>query len=106
MSIATPINTANPTMPAQSEAQNHSHNDVQPSRMPPHTLAPSPNDRPACQAQVTAVTVRAGERYEEAMKILREAADATEIVRKTPRHRELSDNDVSPGSGSVFPGGE
>jgi hypothetical protein len=53
----------------------------------------------------TIVTVRAGGRYDEAMKILHEAAEVPEITESLPPHRRLSDNDVSPGSGSVFPGG-
>lgn len=53
----------------------------------------------------TVVTVRAGGRYDEAMKILREAAQAPEIEHNLHPQRRMSDNDISPGSGSVFPGG-
>jgi hypothetical protein len=54
----------------------------------------------------TVVTVRAGTRYDEAVKIMTESAQVPELDEAHPPHRRLSDHDVSPGSGSVFPGGE
>jgi hypothetical protein len=54
----------------------------------------------------TVVTVQAGERYDEAMAILRHASAAPEqeIHIHPGRVHPSSDSDVSPGSGSVFVG--
>lgn len=53
----------------------------------------------------TLVTVRSGARRDEAEAILRQASEVPEITHLEPHGRRLSDNDVSPGSGSIFPGG-
>jgi hypothetical protein len=52
----------------------------------------------------TIVTVRAGERYDEAVKILRQAEEVPEVTDAAHSHRHLSDNDLPARSGSVSPG--
>ena len=52
----------------------------------------------------TIVTVRAGDRHDEAVKILREAEEVPEIIDPAPSRRHLEDNDLPARSGSVAPG--
>jgi hypothetical protein len=52
----------------------------------------------------TLVTVRAGDRYDEAAAILRAAAEVPEVTDHHPHGRRLSDNDLSSRTGSVLPG--
>lgn len=52
----------------------------------------------------TIVTVRAGDRYDEAAAILREAAEVPEVIEAVHSRRGLTDNDLPPRSGSVAPG--
>lgn len=52
----------------------------------------------------TIVTVRAGDRYDEALQILLQAADVPEVTDPMHPRRPTSDNDLPPRSGSVAPG--
>jgi hypothetical protein len=52
----------------------------------------------------TVVTVRVGDRYDEAVRILREAAEVPEVLDAAHSHRSLPDNDLPARSGSVAPG--
>ena len=52
----------------------------------------------------TIVTVRAGDRYNQADAILREAAEVPEVIDAAHSRRSLSDNDLPARSGSVAPG--